>query len=271
MRGIGVVFNIDELGGGFYGSQAWRIVMRNLPPAKILGCMLREGDTSETLNGSRREFCIAIFGPGLDVEVVKAAFASSSEKGLAPSNRRFIPSPRLDSEPLVEAGMIDSVGRLVQDEWSRMFHDRCKDCGWGFAPKKIAVDLSPQLRAELKALQDKTASGSSRTPQPAGTVFRPICPVCGRTLGDIQSTGLALSGGTTNCASCGEKVHYTIENETVTLTRVSAPIDRSRGADSQPGEPTSHGPDAEQKRTLAILGLLIVGFFALLAVLKRFF
>jgi len=155
MKSIGVVFDIDELGGGFYGSRAWRIFMRQLPPEKIIGATLREGDTSETLTGSRREFCIGVYGAALDVEVVKRAFAGCSEKGLAPADRRFILSPRLDSEPLLEAGMIDSVGRLAQDEWSRMFHDRCKDCGWGYAPRKVTVELPPELRNELKALQDK--------------------------------------------------------------------------------------------------------------------
>lgn len=99
--------------------------MRNLRLEKIIGCMLRESDTSETLSGSRREFCIGIFGIGLDVEIVKAAVAASSEKGLAISNRRLILSPRLESEPLVQAGMIDPVGRLVEDKWSRISHDRC--------------------------------------------------------------------------------------------------------------------------------------------------
>ncbi len=94
MKGIGVVFDVDALDGGFYGSQAWRIFMRNLSPERIIGCILREGDTRATLNGSHREFCIGIFGSGLDVEAVKAVFASSSEQGLAPSNRRFILSPR---------------------------------------------------------------------------------------------------------------------------------------------------------------------------------
>ena len=173
MKGIGVVFDIDALGGGFYGSQAWRIFMRNLTPEKIIGCILREGDTRETLSGSRREFCIGVFGPGLDVEAVKAVFASSSEKGLAPSNRRFILSPRLESEPLVEAGMIDSSGRLVPDEWDRGFHDRCKDCGWGFAPRRITVDLSPELKAELKAMQNKKVSGSAPTGQPVAPAAPP--------------------------------------------------------------------------------------------------
>jgi hypothetical protein len=157
IKGIGVVFDIDASGGGFYGDAAWRILMKNLRPENITGCMLREGDTSETLNGRRREFCIGIFGIGLDIEVVKATFAYSSEKGLAVQNRRFILSPRLDSEPLAQVGMIDSFGRLVEEKWSRIFHDRCKDYGWAYAPKKVTLDLSAELKTELNVLRGKAS------------------------------------------------------------------------------------------------------------------
>jgi len=163
MKGIGVVFDIDDLGGGFYGFAAWRIFMRNLRPENIVGYVLREGDTSETLSGNRREFCIAIFGVGLDIDFVRKVFEACTEKGLAPLSRRFILSPHLDSEPLVKVGMVDSTGRLVQDEWNRIFHDLCKDCGWGYAPKKVTVDLSEELKSELKELQRRTVTCASES------------------------------------------------------------------------------------------------------------
>jgi hypothetical protein len=53
---------------------------------------------------------------------------------------------------------VEKARELVQDEWSRIFHDRCKDCGWGFVPRKITVDLPPQLKTELKALQERRMS-----------------------------------------------------------------------------------------------------------------
>jgi len=171
MKGIGVVFDINDLGGGFYGSTAWRIFLRNLRPENIIGCVLREGDTSETLSGNQREFCIAVFGAELNTDLFEKVFKDCSEKGLASSNRRFLLSPKLDSEPLIEAGIVDSMGRLVQDEWNRIFHDRCKDCGWGFAPKSVPGDLSPELKSELKELQSRTVtkirtSGSQSKSQP---------------------------------------------------------------------------------------------------------
>jgi hypothetical protein len=155
MDSIGVVFDIDALGSGFYGASAWRAFMRHVRPENINGCSLKEGDTQGTLSGSRREFCIAVEGPGLDVDAIKKTFEQSSEKGLASATRRFIFKPQLESEPLVAAGYIDAHGRMVQDEWNRSFHDRCKDCGWGYAPISVPEDLPPELRVELEDLKKR--------------------------------------------------------------------------------------------------------------------
>jgi len=43
-------------------------------PEKIIGCTLRAGDPAATLSGTSREFCIAVYGDGLDVETVKGLF-----------------------------------------------------------------------------------------------------------------------------------------------------------------------------------------------------
>ena len=167
--------------------------MQNLSPDKILGCTLKEGDTQKTLSRSQREFCIAVFGPALDTTIVRSTFEKCTEKGLAVSARRFISNPV--SEPLVDAGFVDSLGRLVQDEWSRMFHDRCKDCGWGYAPKKITVNLSLELKSELKMLQDKTVSGE------APTASVPAASQVPRT---GQTTCYDTGGNVIVCASMGQ-------------------------------------------------------------------
>jgi len=176
--GIGIVFDIDDLGGGFYGDKAWRIFMRTLDPSAIIGGVLREGDTSETLDGRRREFCIAVFGPAVDVALVKKAFAECDDVGLAPADRRFAEGPRLVAEPLVDTGRIDAAGRLVQDEWSRVVHDQCGDSGWGFAPESAPDDLAPELKAELRELKGRTCGrtvGQNATPDPVsgGVTRRP--------------------------------------------------------------------------------------------------
>ncbi|MCY7283428.1 MAG: hypothetical protein LH679_08275, partial [Cyanobacteria bacterium CAN_BIN43] len=155
MNGIGIVFDIDALEEANYGWKAWLIFMRNLQPGNIRGCKLQEGDTKATLSGNRNEFCIAVFGLTLDPDQIKNIFADCADKGLAPTDRRFIMPPQLDSESLVDAGVVDSSGRLVQDEWSRSFHDRCKDSGWGYAPKSVTFDLTLELKSELEILRHK--------------------------------------------------------------------------------------------------------------------
>lgn len=108
---IGVVFDIDALGGGCYGIKAMRIFMQNLPSG-LRDYTIKAGDTDETLECQRREYCIALGGIGLDINAVKVAFSKAKEKGLAALNRRFITSPELEKEPLCYEGKI-SNGKII--------------------------------------------------------------------------------------------------------------------------------------------------------------
>jgi hypothetical protein len=90
-----------------------------------------------------------------------------------PPDRRFILRPQLDREPLVDAGMIDSSGRLDQRKWTRVVRDECIKGGWGYAPRKVTVELSPELKAELKALQEKTVTESGTTARKQRVVSQP--------------------------------------------------------------------------------------------------
>jgi hypothetical protein len=146
---LGIVFNIDDLGGGGYGSKAWHIFMKNVDPNSIAPCILKHGDTRQTLNGSKIEYCIAVYSTILDLNPLALVFKQLSVKGLAPISSRFIEGQALYSEPLVLKGRIDATGRLVTDEWNRGDHDLCKETKWSYAPLKIPVDLQSDLRAEL--------------------------------------------------------------------------------------------------------------------------
>ena len=151
LPGIGVVFDIDELGGGFYGYQAWKIFMKHLDPSRLRGSTLLEGDTNETLGGGAREFCIAVYGVD-DTAYVKGAFADLEEQGLARAECRFIEKPQLDSEPLVDRARVDGDGFFVTQSWTRVDHDLCKGTGWGFKPGSFPDDLPPELAEELQNL-----------------------------------------------------------------------------------------------------------------------
>ncbi len=134
LHDLGVVFNIDGLGGGFYGSKAWRIFMEHVNPDSIAPCILKHGDTKATLNGVAGQYCIAICCATRDLNQLKLVFTQLEHEGLEPINRRFIEKTALNSEPLVIKGRIDAEGRLVTDEWDQGDHDRCKEKGWKYAP-----------------------------------------------------------------------------------------------------------------------------------------
>lgn len=166
------MFDIEGLGGGVYGAQAWRLFMRTVKPSQIVSCSLREGDTNATLRGSANQFCIAVGGPSLDTAKIRSLFMERDDKGLAPKPLRFIMSPQLASEPLVHVGTIDSAGRLGVDEWSRSFHDRCRDCGWGYLPSTLPKNLPEELTSELQSMMTVVTSVSAMdqkvTVQPKG-------------------------------------------------------------------------------------------------------
>ena len=132
-----ILFDIDDLGGGFYGNKAWRIFMKNCDPDRLLNSVLLEGDISETLAGHERIFCIAV--QNLDLSVItylKESFESCEEKGLLPLDKRFIEGNVTDATSLVIRGSIDSFGKFVTNEWTRIDEDLCKECGWEYAPVK---------------------------------------------------------------------------------------------------------------------------------------
>jgi hypothetical protein len=152
--GIGIVFNIDELGCGFYGYQAWRIFMKRVAQGKIRNTVLKEGDTSATLAGKENEFCIALYGPLLNPEHFRKIFEPLTDKGLVPLDRRFIAKPALDDEPLPVRGRIDLHGYFVTDEWTRVDHDLCKEAHWKYRPGKIPDELPENLVSELKKMME---------------------------------------------------------------------------------------------------------------------
>lgn len=162
MKSIGIIFNIDELGGGIFASKAWRIVMKTIDQEKILSCVLSEGETLDSLQGGTREYCICITGFNLDVDYISNAFLQDVELGFT-KNKHRIQLGNLDSEPLIETGKIDDLGQLVQDEWEMRFQERCADCGWMYAPIIVPSDISKEIKMQLKALSAKNKKSDTQT------------------------------------------------------------------------------------------------------------
>lgn len=169
---VGIVFDIDALGGGFYGSAAWRLFMRHFRPTDFPACSLLEGDTNASLSGRAREFCIAVSGPSLDPAAVKGIFGAVAAKGLAPPARRFIDKPQLGSEPLVIRGRIDDFGSFITAEWTRVDHDLCKEAGWSYRPQRVSGDPPLDLAKELKELSRPTRAHHATRGKGAGELRR---------------------------------------------------------------------------------------------------
>lgn len=116
MPSIGVRFDIDKVGGGYYGFACWKIFWRALEPQALAGGLLHEGDTAATLAGQERVFCLAV--QCSDVAVigrVKTALAASEEFQAVCASPMFVEGPPCARERLPEAGRIDLSGDLLGD------------------------------------------------------------------------------------------------------------------------------------------------------------
>jgi hypothetical protein len=186
---IGILFDIDVLnraidsqaGGGSafreYGYQARTIFMKLLDPRAIGAAFVFHGDTSATLAGRSRQWCIAIAVKDLAaIERVVKTFASAEEEGLAAPSQRITHHPcdilwdrqspkRMGAEPLSLWFTTDDEGTiLLPDPVDQEDVDLC-------ARYKRPCRL-PKVRAERSATGAKDSS-HFRTPD--GTVtFR--CP-----------------------------------------------------------------------------------------------
>jgi hypothetical protein len=150
--GLGVVFDIDELGGGLYGNKAWHIFAATVPSTSLCAAVLVEGDTAATLAGHVNEFCIGVYGLRRTIDLVRATFEQAEISGLAAFHRRFIEKTALDQQPLPAKGAIDWGGRLVTEAWTWADHDLCRKSGWGYMPRHIPDDLDETVRKELAEL-----------------------------------------------------------------------------------------------------------------------
>lgn len=105
MPEIGIVFDIDDLGGGMYGSEAFKIFYKNLDPSKMSDFIIYDGDTNSTLTGSDRHYCIAVkSNDSATIDYVENTMKNASDKGLAPLSKRFIRN--VSAEPLVQSAVV---------------------------------------------------------------------------------------------------------------------------------------------------------------------
>jgi len=126
---IGVLFDIDDLGGGFYGWQAYKIIFKAVDPKRLKGCTVLDGDTADTLAGRANHYCIAFqYADPAAVQYVRETLGRCEDKGLLPASQRFRES--IGREPLVQAARIDSDGRLLVKEGGMIGSGWAKGTAW---------------------------------------------------------------------------------------------------------------------------------------------
>ena len=111
----GTLFDIDELGGSFYGFSAYKILFSSIENKLLRNSILLDGDTNLTLTGLARQYCIAIqcYDP-LQANALKKAISNLNIKGLCPLHQRFIDKTQVNLEPLILAAKIDQFGHLIE-------------------------------------------------------------------------------------------------------------------------------------------------------------
>lgn len=149
MPAIGVLFSIDELGGGFYGYEAYRIVFASLGPRILASATLRDGDTALTLQGKSRQYCIAVEShePGA-IEAIRRRLMQSTAKGLLPPGKRFLDEARIRTEPLMKSAEIDRFGQIVScdADWIVQAYHEAERRGEGRETAEAARATPPSAR-----------------------------------------------------------------------------------------------------------------------------
>lgn len=112
MPQIGILFDVQKLGSGFYGYTAFRIFFAVLPPRELAACGLYHGEVGR---GRNRSYCIAIECGNLSLlQRMRQAFAATHARGLLGPADRFLDEPALRDESLAPAARITPQGELTE-------------------------------------------------------------------------------------------------------------------------------------------------------------
>lgn len=112
MPQLGILFDVQKLGMGFYGYTAFRILFSVVQPRDLAGCSLYHGEVGE---GRNRPYCIAVESDNPSVLArIRHLFAASMARGLLPVEERFVDEAMLAEEVLALAARITRTGELVE-------------------------------------------------------------------------------------------------------------------------------------------------------------
>lgn len=113
MPALGIRFNINDVGSGFYGIECWKVFWRAVDIQKLSGVLLFDGDTDATLCGREYVYCIAVQSNQQTVlDGIRASLEKNIEYGNIAASPKFVYDDYVVVEPLVFSGTIDSEGNI---------------------------------------------------------------------------------------------------------------------------------------------------------------
>lgn len=161
---IGILFDIDDLGEGFFRKNAYRLLFELLDPKRLTKCKLLAGHTVQTRAGSALHYCIAI--QALDpsqIRYVKDTLADCSVPGLVTPAQRFLESPVIEQHQLQLDAQVDLAGNLVVHDQSMPGREWTEGTPWSVAapeegPTTPVRVVAPSLRGPVRGLRPTPAS-----------------------------------------------------------------------------------------------------------------
>ncbi|MEJ2549106.1 MAG: hypothetical protein P8Y98_00305 [Anaerolineales bacterium] len=114
MPTLGIRFEIDKIESADYGTASWKIFWKAVDVSKLGGCVLFEGDTRASLNGTENVYCLAIQSRDEKIlDEIRSVLGESVDYRALAASPNFIEGNTVISEPLPEAGRVDLAGNLT--------------------------------------------------------------------------------------------------------------------------------------------------------------
>ena len=106
---IGILFDIDRLGDGFYSIKAFNIFFENIDHENVSIFFIYDGDTIETLSGDDNKYCIAVQSSYPEtISYIKDVFTKLDDECLADLSERFIEGDVTSRHPFVLSASAES-------------------------------------------------------------------------------------------------------------------------------------------------------------------
>ncbi|MDX1983932.1 MAG: hypothetical protein SFV51_26900 [Bryobacteraceae bacterium] len=143
MPQLGVLFDTNKLGTGFYGYTSFRIFFTMLRPEDLAGCTILHGE----LEGRRsRSYCIAVESTSFEVLAdIRRKVAESTARALMPEDYRFLDDYGLEGEHLVEAVQVTETGELVE-RCPRWLYEAWQRSALSPAPQAVPAQVKTQVK-----------------------------------------------------------------------------------------------------------------------------